>query len=196
MGGKRVYIALVLVLSCMLAGADAEETLVVDIGASETTAMRGFGWRRQNERIETNTFCWIEGLEADLHIKLDVARNYKVAIFARAFYYDNCKQRFALFVNNNFVEEWTCAQHPEWTFDRYSAIIPSDYLIAGLNRFTIRSSYASETGDPGLSLAVDRLLLRSVDEDSGRGRSALIRLLVFAVLLTMLGLAVLKYRMR
>lgn len=197
MAGRGLVSIIAVSLFCSIANMAFGEQIVVDIGANETTAMRGFGWREQNERIGTNSFCWINGLEADLHINIPEVRNYKVDIFARAFYYGNCKQRFALFVNNNFVKEWTCRQYPEWTFDRYSAIISADFLTEGPNRFIIRSSYAAEIGDPGLSLAVDRLILRDVEglEENLWG-FRMVRLVVLAVLVTLLGVIILYFRKR
>jgi hypothetical protein len=122
--------------------------------------MRGYGWRAQNERNGTNTFCWIEGLEADISVELDLIQNRDVEIYARPFYYDNCYQHLALFVNNRYVAEWRCERHPEWTFDRYTATVPASRWKTGRNKLTFRTTYSSEH-KPGLSLAVERVVLRS-----------------------------------
>lgn len=135
------------------------ESFVIDIGSSQSDHMLGLGWNRQNEHREEVTFRWIKGLEADLDVELEPATSYAVDIYAFPFYYGNCRQTFALFVNNRYVDEWVCKHDDSWKFQGYSTVIPDDLTIAGTNRITFRMAYESHHKPAGYSLAVDRIEL-------------------------------------
>lgn len=151
---------------CLVAGAAllllpirCKAEIVVDIGTDSSKYRRGSGWRNQKETNRSNTFCWIDGIEADLYLELAEPEDCQIAIFARPYYYDNCRQRFALFVNNRYIDEWTCFHHPEWVFKPYRTVIPESAVHRGTNHLVFRMSYASEIGSRGLSLAVSRIVL-------------------------------------
>lgn len=171
---------------------------VLDIGSTETDAALGYGWRNRNERHGTNTFRWIVGLEADMTVEIERVKDLDIEIFARPFYWDNCTQRFALFVNNEYVDEWTCETHPEWFFDRYETAIPDSLLVKGLNRFTFRTGYASGDASGAVSLAIDRIILSERDRDDKLNGSnlRLVAQVAIAIAVTGVGVLILKRRLK
>lgn len=138
---------------------------VIDIGSDGEGFRRAYGWKYNNERSGDETFCWILGREADLEIELPGAGTIEVEIRARPFYYGNCRQSFALFVNDRYVDEWICRHDRSWVFHSYRALVPAEYLRPGANTFTFRMAYESQHRPRGYSLAVERLVLRNAPEE-------------------------------
>jgi len=151
----RVLLAVLLLALCPLSRVDA---VTIHPGRTEPGGELGYGWSGAREQREGVEFMWIEGLEADLYLELPESRSYLVDIHARAFYYGNCRQTFALFVNGRYVDEWSCAHDQSWTFHRYRAAVPADFIQPGRNRLTLRTAYESLAPPQGLSLAVERIV--------------------------------------
>jgi hypothetical protein len=162
----RGLLAVLLLVLCPLSRADA---VTIHPGRAEPGGELGYGWSGAREQRDGVGFMWIKGLEADLYLDLPESRSYLVDIHARAFYYGNCQQTFALFVNGSYVDEWTCAHDQSWTFHRYSAAVPADFVRAGRNRLTLRMAYESLAPPQGLSLAVERIVLTPDGAERARG---------------------------
>lgn len=184
---------LVTILLPLLVLADGE--IVVDIGSPEASGARGYGWRHQDERSGAETFSWIRGLEGDLRIDIPQPGRYELEIYAYPFYYEDFSQRFAIFLNNSYVDEWICHHDPEWIFYRYSTVIPAHLISAGENKLTFRMDYQSHHEPRGYSLAVSRVALRpfppnGVEDDVGWVKPALV-----AIMATLIGIMLLRKRL-
>ncbi len=172
----------------------ANDEIVVDVGAPEASGMRGYGWRRQDERSGDETFSWIRGLEGDLCIDIERMARYELEIYAYPFYYENLSQRFAVFLNDSYVDEWICHNDPEWIFYQYSTVIPAHMLRSGENKLTFRMDYQSHHEPLGYSLAVSRVVLRAVPPDDAEGDVGWMKSAVVAGIVTLLGIGILRYR--
>jgi len=159
--------ALIVLAAIGTAPASPVETSI-DIGSAGDGYRLAYGWNDRNERAGEETFRWILGKEGDLEVELPDAGPLELEIRARPFYYGNCRQSFALFVNERYVDEWVCRHDRSWTFHPYCTHVPADYLRPGSNTFTFRMDYESQHQPRGYSLAVDRISLRRGTGDAGR----------------------------
>ncbi len=186
-----------IVSACLLLACGATAgRIVIDIGSPETTELRGYGWHHRNERSGDDTFTWIRGKEADLTIILEEAQSYELEIDAYPFYYEGIRQRVAVFMNNNYVDEWVCHNDPDWIFFSYSTIIPARYVRDGENILTLRMDYQSHHGERGYALAVSRIALRPVESQDSDGGSNWHKSAIVAAVLTAAFFLIMRSRLR
>lgn len=165
----KVFIASTLIL--LAAGLDsrgAAAAIDLDIGSGSMDAELVYGWHDRNESIGENSYRWILGRAADLRFGLSAADSFAVEIVAHAFYYDNCRQSFALYANGNYIDEWVCRHDKNWEFHTYRTILPAEYLQPGTNSFSFRMAYESHHRPRGYSLAVARIGMSPEQSHSAR----------------------------
>ena len=151
--------------SSVVAGADDFPTngvdgdVHLDLGSVETQPLLGRGWSTA-ERSGSDSYRWMNAVEADVTIEANGDGPADLWIRARPQYLPYTRQRVAVYVNGRFVSEWTCPRDVHFAAHRFP--IPAGFLEAGINRLTLRAAYRKSVGPDTrrLSLCVDRILLR------------------------------------
>lgn len=131
----------------------------LDLGLEETQPMLGRGWSVV-ERDGSDSYQWMNALEADVTLDVKDAGPADFWIRARPQYLPYTRQRVALYVNGRFVSEWTFPLDIRFAVHRFP--VPEGFLRAGVNQLTFRAAYRKSVGADTrrLSLCVDQVLLR------------------------------------
>lgn len=141
-----------------------KDDVVVRVAEAKAKESLGFGWSRA-ERSRSGPFRWMTHLEADIVLDMETApRDREVFIDAQPFYLPWRRQIVGVYINNRFVDEFSCV----WTnaFQEYSVMAPAVCWKEGANLLTLRAGYREQIGRDtrDLSLAVRRILVRPRDK--------------------------------
>jgi hypothetical protein len=112
-------------------------------------------------------YAWIHHVEADLHVeRAATPGDARFWMSAKPLWLTYRRQLVALYVNDRFVTEWTCADDP--AFDSFETGIPADFWRQGKNTLTLRMAYRQRGGDRReLSLGVEKILVRWEEGEDG-----------------------------
>lgn len=122
----------------------------------------GYGWSHFERNRERRGYRWMVTLEGDLYFSVSNAVDSVLWVQAAPHYLNRKQQRIGVYINNNFVGEWTCPHDDQ--FYSYRMEIPVTALKGGENTLTFRTGY--RFAPPGsdyreLSLAVSHVWLQA-----------------------------------
>ena len=158
-----LFYMLLMCLFVLSAGLTQGEEIAITLDGKPLEADFGYGWSHEEYSPEVGGMRWIEGLEADLDVKLpEEAKVVAVEISAAPLPQDRRVQSLGLFVNRRLAAEWVCEEGA--AFASYRAAVDPRLFQGESLRLTLRAGYVAEA--PGesreLSVAIHAIGLKGM----------------------------------